>query len=96
LIAQGETASKIIDLAEEHKTQAEVCIAKPGFITGQGGILRGMFGTALWLTGAVVTIDIKVISAAMLHQVVSGFDGTDGVLLNQEMVEIGNKILSQK
>jgi hypothetical protein len=54
-----------------------------------------MLGTALWLTGAVVTIDIKVISAAMLHQVVSGFDGTDGVLLNQEMVEIGNKILSK-
>jgi hypothetical protein len=72
-----------------------VCVAKPGFITGQGGIFRGLFGAALQLTGAVETIDIKVISAAILHQVIIGFDGTDGILLNREMVALGNEVLSK-
>jgi hypothetical protein len=92
---QGETATKIIDLAAAHTTSAEVCTAKPGFITGQGGIFRGLFGAALQVTGAVETINIKVVSAAMLHQVISGFDGTDGILLNREMVVLGNEVLSK-
>lgn len=42
------------------------------------------------------TIDVKVVAAAMLHQVVRGFEGTDGVLLNQEMVKLGNEVLGNK
>lgn len=91
---QGETATQLIDLAANHQTRAEVCIAKPGFITGNSGVLRGLFGTALWLTGAVETIDVREVAAAMLHQVVCGFEGTDGVLVNAEMVKLGKEALN--
>lgn len=45
-------------------------------------------------TGAVDTIDIKVVSAAMLQQVVRGFEGTQGVVTNAEMVKVGTASLS--
>ncbi|CAO2649672.1 Nn.00g009640.m01.CDS01 [Neocucurbitaria sp. VM-36] len=93
---RGETATQIFELAAKHKTRAEVCVAKPGFITGQSGVLRGLFGTALWLTGLVDTIDVKAASAAMLHQVVRGFEGTEGVLTNAEMVKLGKDVLANE
>lgn len=86
----------MIELAAKHKAPAEVCVAKPGFILGQGGIVRSFVGTALWLTGAVDTIDVKEVAAAMLYQVVHGFEGTDGVISNAEMVEVGKQSLNNK
>lgn len=84
----------MLALAAENQVRAEACVAKPGFITGQGGILRGILGTAMYWTGAVDTIDVKVVAAAMLDQVVRGFDGTEEMLTNQEMVKLGTEVLS--
>ena len=67
------------------------CVARPGFITGQAGILRFIMGTAMRWTGAVDTIGVKEVAAAMLHQVVHGFETEP--LTNSDMMRIGGKVL---
>ncbi|KAH8725390.1 hypothetical protein GQ44DRAFT_826520 [Phaeosphaeriaceae sp. PMI808] len=93
---RGETVTQLYEIAAQSKGLGDVCVAKPGFITGNRSILLGLFGTALSLTGAVDTINIKELSAAMLHQVVHGFEGTEGLLSNAEMVKLGRQVLSNE
>ena len=70
----------------------DICIAKPGLITGKSNIIRGAFGTLIWLTGLVDTIHIEEVAAAMLHHAVNGFEGVEEVLTNAEMVKLGREI----
>lgn len=55
--------------------------------------MRGILGTAMSWTGAVDTIDIKEVAAAMLHETVRGFEGE--VLTNKIMVKIGKEALKE-
>lgn len=92
MFSKGETESQVLALAAENK-HIQACIAKPGFITGRGGILRGIMGTAISWTGAVDTIDVKEVAAAMLYETVRGFE--DEILTNKVMVKSGREALKE-
>jgi len=85
--------TQVVKLAEENKTQIDVCVAKPGLIKGAPpGAARGVFSSLLGVTGLLPTVDVTEAAASMLHQVVNGF-GPDGVLTNEDMVKIGQEVL---
>jgi hypothetical protein len=50
-------------------------------------------GTAMSWTGAVDTIDVKEVAAAMLHETVRGFENE--VLTNKVMVKSGREALKE-
>ncbi|KAH7564392.1 hypothetical protein BM1_01439 [Bipolaris maydis] len=86
---------RLLDIVAENRTIAEVCIVKPGYISGKD-LLNSIFGMLLSLTGLAETIHINEVSAAMLHQIVHGFEDSDGVLLNKELLIIGKEAINLK
>lgn len=75
-------------MAKENEKNIEICIAKPGFITGgQRRLARRVFSSALWVTGLVETIDVEEVGAALLEGAVHGFEGSHGVLTNSELMD---------
>jgi uncharacterized protein YfaQ (DUF2300 family) len=92
-LKQAATANSVHQTRCRHDPWDEICVAKPRFITGQGRNHRRTIGTVLWLTGAVASIDIKEVSVAMLHRIVHGFEGTEGLLPDLEVVSLGREFL---
>jgi hypothetical protein len=87
---QGEAESRILEYAQQSKGAVEACVAKPGLINGPGKsspILQRVFLTLIGLP----KIQVSEISAALLQQVVGGFE--KDTLLNADMVRIGQKVL---
>lgn len=80
----------MLAFAAEHQG-VEACVAKPGIILTTGKVLQSIFATALKWAGVVPNISLTEIAAAMLDQVVNGFEKEP--LLNDDLVRIGNKIL---
>ncbi|KFA66239.1 hypothetical protein S40285_05115 [Stachybotrys chlorohalonatus IBT 40285] len=94
--SQGETETKILEFAEKHPGEVEAQIAKPGLITSYNTVVRSAASILLKGLGAVTSyvqsVSVEEISAAMLSQVVGGFE--KDTLSNSELVEIGRKALS--
>ena len=67
-------------------------MSKPGRITTPGQVLKTMLATVLKNVLFVPTIEVKEISAAMLHQVLNGFEKE--TLQNDDLVRIGRQALS--
>ncbi|MCJ1399425.1 hypothetical protein MMC11_002627 [Xylographa trunciseda] len=90
-LMRGETENQVLAFAAEHQGAVETCVAKPGLITAPDRILRTIGATVLSYTMSVPKIDVRDISAAMLHQVVHGFEKEP--LENNDLVRIGRQAL---
>lgn len=73
----------------------DACVAKVGLITdpAKDGFLKiagaNVFGTVI----GIGTVDISVISAALLDQVLNGFEKE--TLVHVDVVRIGKKVLEE-
>ena len=81
----------MLAFAAEHKDALEVCVVKPGFITARGQILKTLTAMALKFMVSLPSLDIKEVSAAMLHQITNGFEKEP--LENADLVRIGCQAL---
>lgn len=88
---QGETENKVLAFAAEHKGAVEACVAKPGLITAPGQILKTMFAMGMKYLMSLPNVDVAEISAAMLHEVIHGFEKEP--LENDDLVRIGRQAL---
>lgn len=66
-------------------------MAKPGLITAPGQILKTMRATVLKYVMSLPNVDVAEISAAMLHEVIHGFEKEP--LENDDLVKIGRQAL---
>jgi len=66
-------------------------VAKPGLITAPGQILKTMRATVLKYVMSLPNVDVAEISAAMLHEVIHGFEKEP--LENDDLVKIGRQAL---
>lgn len=69
----------------------EACSAKPGIITAQGQYLKKIFATGMKYLMSLPNVDITEVSAAMLHEVIHGFEKEP--LENDDLVRIGREAL---
>ena len=92
--AQGETESQVLAFASTHPGQVEVTVAKPGAITQPGNTFHWLRSWLLWLVASVPSIGNDEIAAAMLAQVVDGFEKDP--LPNADLVRIGQKVLKER
>lgn len=69
----------------------EVCVAKPGLITASGQYLKTIGATLIKYVMSVPIVDVGEISAAMLHEVMHGFEKEP--LENDDLVRIGRQAL---
>ncbi|MCJ1395203.1 hypothetical protein MMC18_008086 [Xylographa bjoerkii] len=90
-LMRGETENQVLAFAAEHKGAVEACVAKPGFITAPGQLLRTITATALKYAMSVPNVQVAEVSAAMLHEVVHGFEKEP--LENEDLVRIGRQAL---
>ena len=67
-------------------------MSKPGLVTAPGQIWKTMTATVLKHVPFVPSVEVKEISAAMLHQVMTGFEKE--TLQNDDLVRIGRQALS--
>lgn len=88
---QGEIESRVLEYAAQHKGEVEVCVAKPGIILKPGYISQRIVAAALNLTGIVGNLSIKEVAAAMLQQVINGFEKEP--LENEDLKRIGTAAL---
>lgn len=70
----------------------EACAAKPGLITTPGQTLKWIFATVMKYVMSLPNVDVTEISAAMLHEVVHGFEKEP--LENDDLVRIGRQALT--
>ncbi|KAF8206152.1 hypothetical protein K438DRAFT_2013944 [Mycena galopus ATCC 62051] len=85
-LMRGETENRVLAFAAEHKDEGfEACVAKPGLITRSFVLAAGikLFGGQ--------SVSLEEVSAAMVHQVVHGFEKDP--LENEDLVRIGRKTL---
>jgi hypothetical protein len=84
----------VLRFGAEHK-EVEVCVAKPGMITSSGTIFKAgqafLFGFANIFAPVVRTIALSECAAALLSQVVHGFEKEP--LTNADLVELGRAAL---
>lgn len=91
-LMRGETENRLLAFAAEHKESMEVCVAKPGLITAPGQYLKTIGATVLNVVGVVPNINVSEVSAAMLQQVVEGWEKE--TLENADLVRIGRQALN--
>ncbi|KXX80361.1 Protein FMP52, mitochondrial [Madurella mycetomatis] len=89
-LMRGEAESRILELAKQSNGAVEACVAKPGLISGPekpAAILQRAFLSLIGVPG----IKVSEVSAALVHQVVNGFEKE--TLLNEDMVRIAQGVL---
>jgi hypothetical protein len=89
---QGETENRVLAFAAAHSDEMQACVAKPGLITRS--IASVVFAGGLKLVMGVPSVGLSEVSAAMLHQVVHGFEKEP--LENEDLVRIGRQTLDMK
>ena len=89
---RGETENRLLAFAAQHKDAMEVCVAKPGLITAKGQYLKTVGAMALNIIGLVPNLDIREVSAAMLQQVLDGWEKEP--LEHVDLVRIGRQVLN--
>ncbi|EXJ57465.1 hypothetical protein A1O7_07813 [Cladophialophora yegresii CBS 114405] len=92
LLMRGETENQILAFAASHPDQVEVTVAKPGLILEPGNVLHWLKSWLLWAVVSLPSITVVEIAAAMLDQVMNGFEKDP--LLNEDLVRIGQKALN--
>lgn len=90
-LMRGETESKVLAYAADHKDSVEACVVKPGIITAPGQYLKTISATALKWLGVVPTLDVGEVSAAMLEMVTKGWDKEP--LENEDLIKVGRAAL---
>ncbi|KAI0884956.1 uncharacterized protein GGS22DRAFT_136474 [Annulohypoxylon maeteangense] len=95
-VMRGDVESKVLTYAKESKGTVEVCVAKPGMIDapGKGGLLMNLVKTVGRTLIGLPKVDVGEISAALLDQVVNGFE--KDTLQNEDLVRIGQEIIQGK
>ncbi|KAK0749665.1 putative nucleoside-diphosphate-sugar epimerase [Schizothecium vesticola] len=92
---RGETENQLLAFAaaQQPAGSVELCVAKPGIITGHhsSGLKSVMTGVLVGL-GIVKKVDIQELVAAMLQQVRDGFEKEP--LENDDLIRIGQKALA--
>jgi len=84
----------VLDYAATCKGTVEALFARPGYITGAGGIMRGVMGVAMSLVGLVPTADVKEVSAAVLDMALGKTDAE--ILPNDDLVRVGRAALERE
>jgi hypothetical protein len=82
----------VLAFAAAHSDEIQACVAKPGLITRS--IASVVFAGGLKLVMGVPSVGLSEVSAAMLHQVVHGFEKEP--LENEDLVRIGRQTLDMK
>ncbi|KAI1802327.1 NAD(P)-binding protein [Daldinia bambusicola] len=82
---RGETESEVLRLAAE-LDGVEASVAKPGFITAPGYIMRSITATTLQYTAGIPNISVVDLTTAMLDQVINGFEKEP--LTHEDLVRI--------
>ena len=82
----------MLSFAVSHPNQIDASVAKPGLILQPGSMLHWLRATVLWWIASVPSISVVETSAAMLEQVLDGFE--KDTLMNNDLVRIGQKALS--
>lgn len=88
-MTKGETENQLLDLGRE-LGGIEVAAAKPGFITSPGSLTRAAMGAMLRVVYGVPSISVDDLVAAMLNQVVEGFEKEP--LMPQDLIRIAGTI----
>ncbi|KAI2602648.1 putative nucleoside-diphosphate-sugar epimerase [Hypoxylon sp. NC1633] len=70
---RGETENRVLAMARE-LDGVEAIVAKPGFVTAPGELLRTIIGTLLQWTIGIPSISVMDLATALLDQVVNGFE----------------------
>lgn len=81
---QGAVEAYVLEFAETSGGRIEANVAKPGFITGSGRQIPNVPG--------LPNIPVADISAALLDQVVNGFE--KDTLSNDDMIRIGQNAVT--
>jgi len=71
-----------------------VTVAKPGLILEPGNTWHWVRSWLLWFVASLPSVGVVEIAAAMLDQVVNGFEKDP--LMNDDLVRIGQKALSEE
>jgi hypothetical protein len=79
-----------LKFAAEQKDPVEACVAKPGLITKPGNYFNIAFATVLKWAGLVPNVAVTEAAAAILDQVVNGFEKEP--LMNDDLVRIGREL----
>ncbi|KAK3305261.1 uncharacterized protein B0T15DRAFT_531771 [Chaetomium strumarium] len=90
-LMRGEAEERILEYAQRSDGAVEACTAKPGLISGPGKpatLVTQVFTSVIGLP----RIQVSEIAAALLDQVVSGFE--KDTLRNEDLVRIGQKTLA--
>ncbi|KAH8678206.1 hypothetical protein BX600DRAFT_451685 [Xylariales sp. PMI_506] len=94
-LMRGETENQVLAIAAASGGAVEASVAKPGLITSENhGLLRKAQTLLMKVTIAVPTVDVQVMAAAMLDQVVNGFEKDP--LMNEDLERIGQAALSKQ
>ncbi|KAI0900667.1 NAD(P)-binding protein [Annulohypoxylon nitens] len=80
--------TKVLALASE-LDGVEACVAKPGFITAPGEIMKSIAGTMIQLTVGIPSISVVDLAKVMLDQVVNGFEKEP--LMPEDLARIAKK-----
>ncbi|KAK4944603.1 hypothetical protein LTR10_016037 [Elasticomyces elasticus] len=91
-LMRGETENQVLAFAGSHPEQIDASVAKPGLILQPGSIFHWLRATLLWWMASVPSISVVEISAAMLEQVMDGFEKDP--LMNDDLARIGQKAMS--
>lgn len=85
-LLQGEAETQILAYGEQSNGAVQSCVAKPGLIDAPGEEKRTIPG--------VPNIDLQVIAAALLGQIINGFE--KDTLSNADMIRIGQEALTRQ
>ncbi|KAI8949338.1 NAD(P)-binding protein [Xylaria longipes] len=88
-LMRGETENQLLALANE-LGGIEVAVAKPGYITASGHLTRTAMAAMVKLVSGIPSIDVVDLVAAMLDQVVRGFEKEP--LLPEDLIRIAGTI----
>lgn len=77
----------VLDYAKQHPGEIEACVAKPGLITN-GTWKDTLMSAGLKVTGLAGSVRLSQVAAAMLRQVVNGFEKEP--LQNDDLVRLGS------
>ncbi|CAM1510689.1 Fc.00g010240.m01.CDS01 [Cosmosporella sp. VM-42] len=93
-LMRGETENQVLAYAANYPGEIEACAAKSGLITAPGYYLKNMFAFGLkWVKG-VGNVGNAAISAAMIDQVLHGFEKEP--LANDDLARIGQEVLKKQ
>ncbi|KAI0389388.1 NAD(P)-binding protein [Xylariaceae sp. FL0594] len=97
-LMRGETENQVLALAKELNSEAkdtsshvvEVGVAKPGYVTAPGAMSSMAMGAAVRLIPGFPSISVVDLTAAMLDQVISGFE--KDTLLPEDLIRIAQGV----